>query len=101
MAKCIRTRIAGFNHYDGAPACLMTMRPETRLLLQPDPENPHDPKAIKIITTAGRMLGHVPKVDHPRVWECLNDKDVLVRCVKTSETFNSVRIEFHEGDPLA
>lgn len=99
--KQIRTRIAGFNHHDGAPKVLMAMRPQTRLLLVPDPDNPHDDKAIKVMTTMGKMLGYVPKVDNPLVWERLGDRDVLVRCFKTSDTFNSISIQFITGDPLA
>lgn len=99
--KQIKTRIAGFNHYDGASDALMKMRAQTRLLLIPQPDNPHDKNAIRIVTTTGLMLGHVPKVDNPGVWERLKDKDVLVRCFKTSDTFNSVVIQYETGDPLA
>lgn len=99
--KQIRTRIAGFNHHEGATKALTTMRPQTRLLLVPDPENPHDKNAIKIVTTAGLMLGFVPRVDNAGVWKRIGDKDVLVRCFKTSDTFNSIVIQYETGDPLA
>jgi len=99
--KQVRTRIAGFNHHDGAPKALMTMRPQTRLLLVPEPKNPHDRNAIRIITTAGQMLGYVPTVDAPGVHERLRDKNVHVRCFKTTDTFNSIAIQYEEGDPLA
>lgn len=79
----------------------MGMRPQTRLLLQPEPTNTYDKKAIKVLTTAGQMLGYVPRVDNPLVWERLSDKDVLVRCYKTGDTFNSISIQFSTGDPLA
>lgn len=99
--KQVRTRIAGFNHHDGAPRALMQMRSQTRLLLVPEPDNSHDKNAIRIITTAGQMLGYVPKVDNVGVWRHLDDKDVHVRCFKTSDTFNSIIIQYETGDPLA
>lgn len=99
--KQIKTRVADFNHHEGASKALMTMRPQTRLLLVPDPENPHDRNAIKIVTTSGLMLGFVPKVDNVGVWERIRDKDTLVRCYKTSDTFNSVSIQYEQGDPLS
>lgn len=99
--KQIQTRIAGFNHHDGAPKILMTMRAQSRLLLVPDPENKFDRHAIKVMTTAGQMLGFVPKVDNQNVMKRIGDKDVLVRCFKTSDTFNSIVIQYEDGDPLA
>ncbi len=101
MAKAIKTRIAGFNNYDGAPGQLMGMRPQTRLLLKPEPTNPHDKNAIEIYTTSGVKLGYVPRVDNEAVLKRIGDKDVHVRCVKTSDTFNSIQIIYEMGDPLA
>jgi hypothetical protein len=99
--KQIKTRIAGFNHHKGAPDALMRMRAQTRLLLVPEPDNPHDKNAIRIVTTGGLMLGFVPKVDNVGIGKRIGDKDVLVRCFKTSDTFNSIAIQYETGDPLA
>ncbi len=100
MSSFIRTRIAGFNHHKGAAEALMPMKAETRLLLVEEPTNPHDKNAVAIVTATGLMLGYVPAVDAPNVKTKMNDKDILVRCYKTAETFNSVRIEFLSGDPF-
>jgi hypothetical protein len=104
MAKQIRTRIAGFNHHAGAPAALTGMRPQTRLVLKPEPANPYDKNAIAIYTTGGLMLGFVPAVDNKLVLEKLGEDGVRVRCVKTSDTFNSIALIIeheHERDPLS
>jgi hypothetical protein len=101
MARVLKTRIAGFNNYDGAPNELMGMRPQTRLVLKPEPTNPHDPNAIEVYSTAGVKLGYIPRVDNKGILERLNDKDVHVRCVKTSDTFNSIQLIYEMGDPLA
>jgi hypothetical protein len=99
--KQIKTRIAGFNHYDGAPKALTGMRPGTRLVLKPEPENPVDPKAIAIYTSAGTKLGHIPAIDCALVHEKLGDEDVHLQCVKTSDTFNSIALRYEIRDPLA
>lgn len=102
--KQIKTRIAGFNHHDGAPQALTGMRPQTRLVLRPEPTNPYDKNAIKVMTTSGQMLGYIPKVDNELVLARLNDPDVHVQCFKTSDTFNSIVLRYQVpelGDPLA
>jgi len=106
--KQIRTRIAGFNNYDGAPQALMGMRPQTRLVLKPEPTNAFDKNAIEIFTTSGLKLGYIPRVDNELVLSRLNDKGARVQCFKTSDTFNSIvlrydvpEIDDDRGDPLA
>ena len=53
--------IAGtsYHGYDGVAAAL---RIGERLVLRREPENPHDPNAIEILTEAGVKLGYVPRV---------------------------------------
>lgn len=99
--KQIKTRIAGFNHHDGASSALTGMRPMTRLVLRPEPTNPHDKNAIKVMTTSGVMLGYIPKVDNELVLSRLNDKDVHVQAYKSSDTFNSIVLRYIMEDPLA
>ena len=98
----IHSRIAGFQHHRGSAEWLSAHRVgEHRLLLAMEPDNPHDPNAVKILTTKGLMLGYVPAVDAPRVVSKLKDRDVLVRCYKTGRQFNACDIHFITGDPLA
>lgn len=99
--RVVRTRIAGFNHHDGAAKALMVMKPQTRLLLVPEPNNPHDPNAIRVMTVPGAMLGYIPRGDAAAMAERLRDKDVLVRCFKTEATFNSIDVIYQMGDPLS
>lgn len=102
--KIIHTRIAGFNHHEGAAQRLMAMsassKKEVRLLLVPEPQNPYDGNAIAVSTTDGLMLGYIPRVDNEGVLKHLRDRDVLVRCFKTPNTFNSIDIVYITGDPL-
>jgi len=37
------------------------LTPGRRLLLRPEPQNPHDPGAVAVLTPAGRKLGYVPR----------------------------------------
>lgn len=55
-------RAAGFSHRDdGGAACFS---PGRTLCLRPDPSNPFDPAAVKILDGTGtRQLGFVPKSD--------------------------------------
>lgn len=100
VTKRLLTRVAGFNHHDGAPEALGRMRAGERLVLRPDPRNAYDPNAIEVRTTAGLLLGYIPKVDNTGVLRRLNDRDVSVRCQKTSDTFNSIQLIYEMGDPL-
>lgn len=103
--KQIKTRIAGIQHHRGSAEALGPMRAQTRLVLKPDPKNPVDKNAIRIYTTSGLMLGYIPAVDCELVLSRLNDPNVRVQCLKTSDTFNSIvlilEITDDLGDPLA
>lgn len=50
--------IAGFQYWEGALA-LGKLKPGTQLSLVPEPENPHDPKAVAIYHKKTK-LGYVP-----------------------------------------
>lgn len=98
--KSLKTRIAGFNHKDGAAQRLSGMRAGTRLLLVPEPCNPADPDAVQVVSRDGFVLGYVPAADCAKVGGYLRDRDVLVRAYKDGRTFNSITIDATAGDPL-
>ena len=54
--------LAGFVYYDGQ-AVWDRMKVGDRLTLAREPDNPHDPNAVKL-EWQGRMLGYVPKRDN-------------------------------------
>jgi hypothetical protein len=54
--------VAGFRFHDG-PALLERIRAGMALELVPEPENPHDPRAIRI-EVYGHHIGYVPRSDN-------------------------------------
>jgi hypothetical protein len=54
--------VAGFRFHDG-PALLERIRPGMALELVPEPENPHDPRAIRV-EVYGHHIGYVPRSDN-------------------------------------
>lgn len=73
----------------------------TKLLLLPDPDNAHDPSAVKVVSLGGMMLGFVPKDISAKVAKLLKSRDYYVTAFKDGATFNSFTIEWTGGDPLA
>ena len=53
------TRLAGFAHYEAA-ALWDALREGDALVLQREPENSHDPNAVRV-EWRGHMLGYVPR----------------------------------------
>ncbi len=54
-----RFHIAGFRYYSG-PSLVARLRPGDRLLLQAEPDNPHDPQAVEVYW-GNDKLGYVPR----------------------------------------
>lgn len=54
--------LAGFVYYEGR-SLWTEMRPGDPLVLEREPDNPHDPRAIRL-TWRGHMLGYVPRRDN-------------------------------------
>lgn len=57
----VRFPIAGWRYYNGEQA-IEELSPGTRLRLELEPDNQHDPYAIRILAPSGIMLGYVPAV---------------------------------------
>ncbi|MGW8268847.1 MAG: HIRAN domain-containing protein [Burkholderiales bacterium] len=53
------TRLAGFAHYEAA-SVWDALREGDALVLHREPENPHDPNAVRV-EWRGHMLGYVPR----------------------------------------
>lgn len=60
---------AGFPFYDG-DRLWDTLRPNDPLLLVPEPENPHDEQAVKVMWT-DNQLGYVPRHDNTTISQML------------------------------
>lgn len=54
--------IAGFQYHEGVKSeIFQTLKESEELVLQREPDNPHDPLAIAIFTKGGHKLGYVPR----------------------------------------
>lgn len=53
--------IAGFKHHEGMSIIDELGAWRLDVVLEPEPQNPYDPNAIKIYTPEGFMLGYVPR----------------------------------------
>lgn len=52
--------LVGESQYQDA---LRRARPGDRLVLRPEPSNPHDPAAIRAETSAGETIGYLPRAE--------------------------------------
>jgi hypothetical protein len=59
-ADPIITRVAGVT-FEGRQTVVRGLRPEQMLELLQEPDNPHDPNAVKVVTKAGDQVGYVPR----------------------------------------
>jgi hypothetical protein len=61
LFKC---HVAGFPYYQG-PLIYSDLKLGQSLKLKREPQNPHDRKAIEVITRGGQKLGYVPRSHNP------------------------------------
>jgi predicted GIY-YIG superfamily endonuclease/uncharacterized CHY-type Zn-finger protein len=71
-----RLGIKGVAYYDAPTAYAKgKLNPKEQLKLIPDPQNPHDHNAVKIMTMTNKMLGHISKDIAPKYQKlCLEEK---------------------------
>ncbi|MGE5580220.1 MAG: HIRAN domain-containing protein [Bacillota bacterium] len=58
-ANLFVTRVVGCRYHMNGPVRLDDLSPGDRLLLIPEPNNPHDASAIRVMTDRGHMLGYI------------------------------------------
>jgi hypothetical protein len=68
--------VAGFQFYDG-DLLWNTLHPNDPLLLVPDPANPYDEQAVKVLWN-DNQLGYVPRQDNTAISQMLARGQVLV-----------------------
>lgn len=68
--------VAGFQFYDGDRQW-DTLCPNDTLQLIPEPENPHDNQAVKVMWK-GIQLGYVPRRDNTAISQMLSRRQLLV-----------------------
>ena len=95
-----RSPLAGFRHYHGVEV-LRDLKPGDRLELVREPENRHDPNAVRV-DWRGVTLGYVPRRDNASVARQMDRGTALeARLATLRQNRNrSVRIEFEVVAPL-
>lgn len=68
--------VAGFQFYEG-DLLWNSLRPNDTLQLVPEPENPHDNQAVKVMWN-DTQLGYVPRQDNTAISQMLNLRQPLV-----------------------
>lgn len=58
------TYVAGTTHIEGIEALAASLREGDRLVFYREPDNPHDPQAIRIETLEEKKIGYVPRRDN-------------------------------------
>ena len=76
-ALCFETYVAGTPYYR-AQTIQHRLRTGDPLELRREPGNPHDPRAIEVLTAAGEKLGYVPRVRNRRLSELMDSGETVV-----------------------
>lgn len=63
-------KAAGVTH-DGRQEVIKGLKTGEEVILQPDPTNPYDNHAVKILTTEGKSLGFIPKEHNSTIFSDL------------------------------
>ena len=58
------TYVAGTTHIEGIDDLAASLRDGDRLVFYREPDNPHDPQAIRIETLEEKKIGYVPRRDN-------------------------------------
>jgi hypothetical protein len=86
--------VAGFSYYDG-PALLEQLRPGQPVVLVREPDNPHDPRAIRI-EALGRRVGYVPRTDNRPLARLLEQgaelRARIIRVQPKGESWDALRV---------
>jgi len=83
-----RLSVAGVGYYDYAEEkAQKNLRKGDILTLRPEPHNPHDKKAVEVLTPEGKKIGYVPKPQNEKVAELLHSN------VELKATIESVYME--------
>ena len=88
-----QTYIAGVKYRKGANERLSDLPHDVKFRLEPEPENPYDQFAVRVLDPAGFHVGYVPKELSHEVTRLL-ERGRIVKCERTGFS----RIEIHYED---
>lgn len=86
-----QTNIVGARFRKGGEARLAAMTPGTRLTLEPDPTNPFDPDAVKVMD--GEQVGFIPRDFAPQIGRLIDQGRVEFVAFR-----GGTKIEIHYTD---
>jgi len=86
--------VAGFGFHEG-PKVILQLQPGDELMLVPEPENPHDARAIRI-EACGRHIGYVPRSENRQLIRLLEQGAELrahvIRVQPGAESWDVLRV---------
>lgn len=96
------TFVAGTSYIDGIEAIGLNLKEGDRLVFYREPNNPHDPQAIRIETLDKIKIGYVPRRDNVVFSRLMDAGKVLFAKIVKKETENTwlkitIQIFLHES----
>lgn len=96
------TYVAGTTHIAGIEALAASLREGDRLVFYREPDNPHDPQAIRIETLEEKKIGYVPRRDNVVFSRLMDAGKLLFATVEEKEMRGNwlkidIKIFLHES----
>lgn len=96
------TYVAGTTHIENIEAIASSLKEEDKLVFYREPDNPHDPQAIRVETIRGEKIGYVPQQDNVVFARLMDAGKDLFGTVMNKETRRNwlrikIKIYLHEG----
>ena len=96
------TYVAGTTHIAGIEALAASLREGDRLVFYREPDNPHDPQAIRIETLEEKKIGYVPRRDNVVFSRLMDAGKLLFATVEEKEMRGNwlkidIKIYLHES----
>lgn len=96
------TYVAGTTHIAGIEVLAASLREGDRLVFYREPDNPHDPQAIRIETLEEKKIGYVPRRDNVVFSRLMDAGKLLFATVEEKEMRGNwlkvdIKIYLHES----
>ena len=96
------TYVAGTTHIAGIEALAASLREGDRLVFYREPDNPHDPQAIRIETLEEKKIGYIPRRDNVVFSRLMDAGKLLFATVEEKEMRGNwlkidIKIYLHES----
>ena len=96
------TYVAGTTHIEGIEDLAASLRDGDRLVFYREPDNPHDPQAIRIETLEEEKIGYVPRRDNVVFSRLMDAGKLLFATIAAKEMRGNwlkvdIRIYLHES----